>query len=248
MFISQHFESDTFIMPISFSSHTKTLSVVLFFLTLYSTPSLAGLHKPVDEQGMWIEDDDTSLLELQKNVYTNTKKETVPVPEEPAVQVTPLDYLRDTGSSLNPAVVLAAHNRWREAVSVPPLTWSDRLAQTAQSWADYLSSNGGCLIQHSNSGYGENIFQVAAICWSDGRSEIQKRTVTDIIDGWASEETYYDYPTNSCADNVLCGHYKQIVWKNTKEVGCGVAVCPSKKQIWVCHYNPPGNVAGQRPY
>lgn len=234
-------------MPISFYAHKKTLSAIFFFLILCNSPALAALHKSVDDQEIWIEDDDTSLLELQKNVYTKARKEPAAEPEDTTVQVYPVNCQVDT-SSLNPKAVLAAHNRWREAVSAPPLTWSGHLAQTAQSWADYLSSNGGCLIQHSNSGYGENIFQVAAICWSDGRSEVQKKTVADIIDGWASEETYYDYPTNSCAEGFLCGHYKQIVWKNTKEVGCGVAVCPSKKQIWVCHYNPPGNVAGQRPY
>jgi pathogenesis-related protein 1 len=39
-----------------------------------------------------------------------------------------------------------------------------------------------------------------------------------------------------------------VVWKNTTEVGCAMAVCPDFIQVWVCSYNPPGNVSGQKPF
>jgi PadR family transcriptional regulator len=45
----------------------------------------------------------------------------------------------------------------------------------------------------------------------------------------------------------VCGHYTQIVWSNTREVGCGVAR-DSNREVWVCNYNPPGNWIGERPY
>ena len=37
------------------------------------------------------------------------------------------------------------------------------------------------------------------------------------------------------------------VWRDSKEVGCGVGQS-GKVQIWVCEYNPPGNVIGERPF
>ena len=38
--------------------------------------------------------------------------------------------------------ILATHNRYRAAVGVPTLQWSDSLAAGAQQWADYLASTG----------------------------------------------------------------------------------------------------------
>ncbi len=200
---------------------------------------MAGSHRSV-ESTYQEEEDDTTFVEEEQYPADYPDQEAYVNPRNSNCQV--------KGGPLNPAAVLAAHNRWRKAVAAPPLKWSEHLAQTAQQWADYLSSSGGCLIQHSHSGYGENIFQAAAICWSDGRSEIQRKTIAEIVDGWASEINDYDYATNSCVEDCLCGHYTQIIWKQTTEVGCAISVCPSKKQIWVCHYSPPGNVEGQRPY
>lgn len=53
-----------------------------------------------------------------------------------------------------------------------------------------------------------------------------------------------------------CGHYTQIVWRNTTHVGCATKVCDKNSpfqgftrwQFWVCNYSPPGNFVGQRPY
>jgi hypothetical protein len=57
----------------------------------------------------------------------------------------------------------------------------------------------------------------------------------------------YDYKSNTCHQGGPCGHYTQVVWSGTRELGCGVARSPSR-EIWVCNYNPPGNYIGQRPY
>jgi hypothetical protein len=39
-----------------------------------------------------------------------------------------------------------------------------------------------------------------------------------------SESKFYNRRTNSCV-GVACGHYTQLVWGNTREVGCGVGSC-----------------------
>jgi pathogenesis-related protein 1 len=45
----------------------------------------------------------------------------------------------------------------------------------------------------------------------------------------------------------VCGHYTQIVWRDTTSVGCAAQSCP-QGEIWVCDYSPPGNYVGQHPY
>ena len=44
----------------------------------------------------------------------------------------------------------------------------------------------------------------------------------------------------------LPSHYTQVVWRNTTEVGGGLARGGSNN-ILVCQYNPAGNVIGQPP-
>ena len=68
-----------------------------------------------------------------------------------------------------------------------------------------------------------------------------------VVDMWMSETAWYHYATNSCDSGQECGHYTQIVWRDTKRVGCAVAR-GREREVWVCNYDPPGNWAGRRPY
>jgi pathogenesis-related protein 1 len=156
------------------------------------------------------------------------------------------DTFAEGVGTVDSTAMLAAHNRWRSEVGVPDLVWSESLAQAAQSWANHLSSSGCCAMSHSGSGYGENIYKVSAVVWSNGRREIQSRSAQQIVDGWATEAKDYDYENNTC--NGICGHYTQIIWRDSTELGCAVAICPDKAQMWVCNYAPVGNIEGQRPY
>lgn len=66
-----------------------------------------------------------------------------------------------------------------------------------------------------------------------------------MVRDWIAEMPAYDHNTNRC--NGVCGHYTQVVWRTTRAVGCGVGF-DGDRQIWVCEYAPPGNIAGARPY
>lgn len=46
---------------------------------------------------------------------------------------------------------LALHNSLRARHGAAPLSWDDSLAGAAQQWAE------GCVMQHSNGGWGENL-------------------------------------------------------------------------------------------
>ena len=82
---------------------------------------------------------------------------------------------------------------------------------------------------------GENLFEVVGPPADENQ----------VVDAWAAERSAYDYRKNSCS--ARCGHYTQIVWRDTRQVGCGVAQ-KNRREIWVCNYDPPGNIMGERPY
>jgi hypothetical protein len=101
------------------------------------------------------------------------------------------------------------------------------------------------MVHSGAAGLGENL----ARFWG------QAGSAQTTVNLWASELSCYTYGafmrgdscTSACDESGGCGHYTQIVWRNTTEVGCGVASCGSS-EIWVCNYSPPGNYVGQNPY
>jgi uncharacterized protein YkwD len=130
--------------------------------------------------------------------------------------------------------MLNAHNTVRARVGVPPLTWSAQLAAVAQQWANHLIASGGFSHRPDNR-YGENLYAISGAAASPAQA----------VGAWAGEARGYDYRSNTCYG--MCGHYTQIVWRGTTSVGCAVATDP-EREVWVCNYNPPGNVVGYRPY
>ena len=100
--------------------------------------------------------------------------------------------------------------------------------------------------------YGENLYWSSPTVWTEGDTEVARETnritIKEVVKVWTNEERWYDYNRNRCQPGRRCGHYTQIVWRDTSEVGCAMKVCADKSQTWVCSYNPPGNYTGVRPY
>lgn len=145
--------------------------------------------------------------------------------------------------------MVKAHNRWRQKVGVPPMRWAADLGGIAQQWAEHLRDANGCNMVHSNTRQlGENLHWASAVQWSDGRIQRQRVTPTQVTDSWGAEKANYNYATNRCAKGKMCGHYTQMVWKSTTELGCGMAFCSDDSQVWACNYRPAGNYVGRKPY
>lgn len=147
--------------------------------------------------------------------------------------------------------IVNAHNTVRQRDGVTPnLRWAEDLAAFAQEWANTTRTKPCNLDHRPNKTVGENLYWASPTTWSDGTTEAQTITPTQVVNSWASEKQYYDYDSNTCnaPPGESCGHYTQIVWRNTTEVGCGMAICPDKGQAWVCNYRPGGNVSNQKPY
>ena len=132
---------------------------------------------------------------------------------------------------------LNGQNAARAAVGLAPLAWDNKLAAYAQWWANQRRYD--CALEHSHGPYGENIF------WGSDSSF----SPAFAVQSWAVEGRWYDYYSNSCTYGQDCGHYTQIVWKNTRRVGCARVVCNDGLGVFVtCNYDPAGNYIGQRPY
>ena len=157
----------------------------------------------------------------------------------------------DTASQ---TAILNLHNQERRAVGVPDVTWSNSLATDAENWARYLARLGlrpitntspGDIPPHSefstNGGQGENL------SWGT------KGAFTPIIlaQGWANERANYTPGTpissSLSGPNGVYGHYTQMVWSSTTQIGCGM-FSDANQDYLVCRYLPAGNYIGQAPY
>ena len=137
--------------------------------------------------------------------------------------------------------MLEAHNKFRSEIGVNKLEWSNRLAKNALKWANILKKKCSNNLKHSpkkyRKGFGENLALYIN----------QTVEASDVVEYWATEKECFNFATKKCVNNCLCGHYTQIIWRNTTEVGCAVVQCEDK-QIWVCQYSPAGNWVGEEVY
>ncbi|CAN0891233.1 Pathogenesis-related protein PR-1 [Linum grandiflorum] len=135
---------------------------------------------------------------------------------------------RTTTSNTPPHIVkqfLAPHNRERSRLGIPPLKWSNKLANFAASWA--RQRRGDCQLVHSGGSYGENLFWGSGGGWRRG----------DAVAAWAAERSYYDHAANSCTEN-----------RQSTRIGCAKVVCRSGDTFVSCNYDPPGNFVGEKPF
>lgn len=142
------------------------------------------------------------------------------------------------------ARILAAHNRERAALGLPPLRWNPALAQGAGEWSSYLVRTGQ--FRHSPDApgaepIGENI-------WGGTPGHFSPE---DMVGLWIAEKRYYRegvFPANSTTGAVEdVSHYTQVVWGDTREVGCAVTR-GTREEILVCRYSQAGNMIGELPY
>lgn len=152
---------------------------------------------------------------------------------------------------------VAAHNEWRARDGVAEVRWSPALQSKAQQWANNLRDNHDCGLEHGSSG--ENLFGAGPLKTANSQDEqgnwiwqnsLKEVTAKDVVDAWGDEKQWYDPENNACnaPPGKSCGHYTQVVWRASTEVGCAKAVCDDFSQVWVCNYSPAGNVTGERPF
>ena len=143
-------------------------------------------------------------------------------------------YLLAEATSAFQNDILERHNTLRAKHGSAALTWSTEVAKVAQEWAEKIAREDTMRHRQPNK-YGENIF------WISGA----EATGSMVADSWYSEIKDYNYARPGFG--MKTGHFTQVVWKDSKELGCGVAKSRSDGTYVVCNYNPPGNYAGRFP-
>lgn len=141
--------------------------------------------------------------------------------------------------------LLNAHNRERVALGIPALVWNDRLAGDATLWAKHLVRVGHLTHYPDNPAdpdpQGENL-------WAGTRGHYSPEAMVGL---WIAEKRNFKpgvFPANTrTGDLEDVGHYTQLMWRSTQQVGCAVARGKADDFL-VCRYAEGGNVIGERPF
>ena len=139
--------------------------------------------------------------------------------------------------------LLAAHNRERALTGVPALAWDDHLAEDAREWAEALAETNS--FEHSRADPtdpetpGENLWAGTSGAYAP----------EEMVGYWIAEKRDYKHglvpAVSRSGDFEKVGHYTQVIWRETRKVGCAVARS-HREDILVCRYSQGGNVIGQR--
>ncbi|XP_064079225.1 uncharacterized protein LOC135196370 isoform X3 [Macrobrachium nipponense] len=130
---------------------------------------------------------------------------------------------------------LKAHNNYRKKHGVPALKLNKELSKFAKEWAQTIAKKN--VLQHrDNNKYGENIY----CAWSSNPNH--KIKGSEAVESWYSE--IKDYTFGKEPFDLRAGHFTQVVWQDSKELGVGYARSPTGKIFVVANYNPAGNFVG----
>ena len=130
---------------------------------------------------------------------------------------------------------LQSHNKYRKIHHSPPLSLNKEICQISQKYAENLANND--IFQHSDNKYkgeelGENLFMCKG----------KEATGEYVTKSWYDEIKDHDF--NGGFQNNT-GHFTQLVWKGSKEVGFGFSKSKSGYTYVVANYFPAGNFSGQ---
>ncbi|KAL3241175.1 sterol-binding protein [Nakaseomyces bracarensis] len=110
------------------------------------------------------------------------------------------------------------------------LEWSDDLKNLAQKYVDKYDCSGNLAHHDEFIDIGENL----AVGYDD----------VDAVDAWYNEIKYYNF--NNAVYQSKTGHFTQMVWKDSKKVGCAYKTCGGDLHNYiVCEYDPAGNWDGE---
>ena len=131
---------------------------------------------------------------------------------------------------------LEAHNNYRAKHHVGKLVLNKELCDIAQSYAEELARTGN--FAHSNGSFhGDNMGENLFACYG---MKISGKMMTD---DWYNEVKQYNFNNPGYISGT--GHFTQIVWKGSKQVGFGYAQARDGYYYGVANYYPAGNFIGE---
>jgi uncharacterized protein YkwD len=134
-------------------------------------------------------------------------------------------------------VCLKQHNVYRRNHKVNDLKENFELNSIAQKYAEKLASTSS--FSHSGASFhgdplGENLFM------QGGRPMIGEMAA----DSWYDEIKDYNFKNPDSSSGVV-GHFTQLVWKDSEEIGIGCAQSRDGAYYVVANYFPAGNYIGE---
>ena len=140
-----------------------------------------------------------------------------------------------TGSEFQKSA-LDAHNNYRAKHHVGKLVLNQELCDIAQKYAEKLARTGN--FAHSNGSFhGDNMGENLFACYG------MKITGKMMTDDWYNEVHQYNFNNPGYISGT--GHFTQIVWKGSKQVGFGYAQARDGYYYGVANYYPAGNFIGE---
>ena len=131
---------------------------------------------------------------------------------------------------------LDAHNNYRAKHHVGKLILSKELCDIAQAYAEELARTGN--FAHSNGSFhGDNMGENLFACYG---MKISGKMMTD---DWYNEIKQYDFNNPGYISGT--GHFTQVVWKGSEQVGFGFAQARDGYYYGVANYYPAGNFIGE---
>lgn len=125
------------------------------------------------------------------------------------------------------------HNDYRSIHQAPTVTWNDTIAADAEVWATYLADN-NAFAHATNLGQldqGENLYLV---------SVQPTEPCTDATKAFYEEIKDYNFDQPGFSSQT--GHFTQVVWKSTRQIGAASKTRADGQFVVVVRYSPPGNV------
>lgn len=137
---------------------------------------------------------------------------------------------------------LTQHNTYRAKHGVPAMTLDSTISASAQAWAEKMAAASD--FNHENQDkYGENLYVAYTTASSMNTATLAQKAVTS----WYNEIQKYSFSQPGFSSET--GHFTQVVWKESIQLGCGAAQGKTTKNginynafYVVCRYNPPGNM------
>jgi len=143
-----------------------------------------------------------------------------------------------------------------KASNMRKLVWNDELAEVAQRWVDQ------CVSGHDKNRRTETFSSGVGQNWAwqgNWKMDEQIEIAPIMVERWYDEvkditnKAVDSFSSNNAVTGStgVIGHYTQVVWADTTDVGCGYMTAKNNgrfETVLVCNYGPAGNWNGAAVY
>jgi len=211
---------------------------------------------------------DIGVLEIRNDILDDNSTLTPPPLNPAGINVTIQQMLLDKHNYYRSLVASGNTPGYPAATNIESLVWDPALASVAQTYAEkciwthnadrktqfYQRGDHSMWYDSSDIGVGENLYAF-------GPGSYDPNSIIWGVGAWYNEYPNWSYGTSGtypspCATGQVCGHFTQLIWGNSRYVGCGVNYCANGLVGWttdpvsivVCDYYPVGNYGGRTIY